>query len=242
MVADLRDTHSLDLPLRPKCLFITALNSIKDSLSQKISDLGLNAEVVIKLNVSEVFKSECVKIFFISPEMLKTNAVIDGLMSVGKDFVIKCVDEAHLFLSWGIVKKKGRKAFRPAMKLSTGELASLGGITLLQTATATSRSVQLLQEEFPEITRWKKIINNPFRSNITLIIPPPHTISSKYQNTLEPFIKRMLEFGENHLILVRSINSGSEMYFHLIRRFGTTSAGKSAVAFFHRFVRMKILS
>jgi superfamily II DNA helicase RecQ len=210
-------------------------------LSKKISDLGLKTEVVTTLNVSEVFKSESVRIYFISPEMLKTKAVIHGLMSVRNDFVIKCVDEAHLFLNWGIVKKKGRKAFRPAMKLSTGELASLGGITVLQTATATSRSMHLLQEEFPEITSWKKIINNPFRSNITLIIPPPHTISSKFQNTLEPFIKRMLDLGENHLILVRSINSGSEMYFHLVKRFGTTSEGKSSVAFYHRFIRMKII-
>ena len=85
MVADLRDTHSLDLPLLPKCLFITALNSLKDSLSKKISDLGLKTEVVTTLNVSEVFKSESVRIYFISPEMLKTHAVIDGLMSVGKD-------------------------------------------------------------------------------------------------------------------------------------------------------------
>ena len=154
---------------------------------------------------------------------MKQNCVIKALLGVRKDFVMKCVDEAHLFLAWGTEKKKGKKAFRPAMQLSSGELSSLSGITLLQTATATCRTVRLLQEEFPEISKWRQILNVPFRANITIIAPPPHAISSKFKVTLEPFVIRMLDNGESHLIIVRSINSGSVMFFHLWRRFPSSS-------------------
>ena len=143
-------------------------------------------------------------------------------------------------MSWGIVRKKGKKAFRPAMQLSSGELVSLGGVTLLQTATASSKTVRVLQCEFPEITNWRKMIQVPFRQNVTLIIPPPSTISSKFQITLEPFINRILDFDETYLILVRSVNMGTEVYFHLLRRLGQTSDPKRSVAFFHREYRMKL--
>jgi hypothetical protein len=46
----------------------------------------------------------------------------------------------------------------------------------------------------------------------------------------------MEDFGESHLILVRSINSGTEIYFHLLRKLSSTPDGKKtvAVAFYHR--------
>ena len=204
--------------------------------------LGLESEVITQLNVKEVVKSSSVKILFVSPELLKLNEVIQSLISVSASFVIKCIDEAHLFLSWGTKQKnrKKAKAFQPAMLLSTGELSSLCGITLLQTATATSKSVRLLQDQFPEITNWRKFLKVPIRENVTFIAPPPSVISSKFQDTLEPFIRRMLDFGETHLVLVRSINSGTEMYFYLWRRLSSLN-GRHAVAFYHRKLAQNLL-
>ena len=201
---------------------------------KNMAKLGFDAEIVTVKNVKDVVRSESVHILFISPETLKSDLVIQSLLSVKNDFVIKCVDEAHIFVAWGVEKKKGQKAFRPAMQLSTGELSCLSGLTLLQTATASCKTMSVLQNEFPEIGKWNKIINVPFRENVTLIIPPSNVISSKYQETLEPFIKRILNFGESHLILVRSINMGTEVYFYLLKRLGLESDGKRSVAFYHR--------
>ena len=167
--------------------------------------------------------------------MLKQNCIVQALICVGRDFVIKCIDEVHLFNSWGLKKSGKFKAFRPAMQLSTGELASIGGFTLLQTATASSKTVRILKEEFPEISTWNSITNVPFRSNISIIIPPPCDISSRFQVILEPFVRRMVDFGENHLVLVRSINSGTEIFFHLMSKLSTLN-GKRTVAFYHRYV------
>ena len=173
-----------------------------------------------------------IKIILLSPEVLKRNEVIKSLMDVRSSIILKCVDEAHLFYSWGIEKQKG-ETFRPAMQLSTGELASLGGITLLQTATASCRTMRMLVGEFPEISSWKKILDVPYRSNVTIVVPPPSTIPSRYQEVLAPFIRRILDFQEPHLIIARSINSGTEIYFFLLRMLGTTYEDKS-VAFYHR--------
>ena len=128
-----------------------------------------------------------------SPEVLKRKEVIKTLMSVRTSIIIKVVDEAHLFFSWGLEKKRG-KTFRPAMQLSTGELTCLGGLTLLQTATATSKTMRLLEAEFPEVSSWKKVLNVPYRSNISIIIPPSNTLSNNYQDILAPFVKRILDF------------------------------------------------
>ena len=226
----------MGLPERPKCLFVTALNSLRESLSKNMKTLRFDSEIITPTNCKAILKSKSTKIFFISPESLKQNCIIQALISVGSDFVIKCIDEVHLFNSWGLKKNGKFKAFRPAMQLSTGELASIGGLTLLQTATCSSKSVRILKEEFPEIDKWNNIINVPFRTNISIIIPPPSDISSKYQVTLEPFVRRMEDFGENHLVLVRSINSGTEVFFHLLSKLSTTLNGKRTVAFYHRNV------
>ena len=233
LVEELKANLDLNLPANPKCLFLTPLNSIRDSLSKNMKSLGLDAEILTKSNAVEVLKSDTVKILFLSPELLNTQTIIQALLSVSKEFVIKVIDEVHLYLSWGIKKKRG-KSFRPAMQLSTGELSSVGGITLLQTATASCKTVRILQEQFPEITSWKKITNVPFRSNVTLVVPPPHSISSKFQDVLEPFIMRMVNFGEVHLIVVRSITKGTEIYFHLLGRLSSLCDGKKSVAFYHR--------
>ena len=148
LVEDLKMHHDVDLPSCPKCLFVTALNSIKGSLSMKLSKLGLDAEIITKENADELLTSKNVKVFLVSPEVMKQDKVTRALLCVAKDFVIKCIDEAHLFLSWGMTKRKGGKVFRPSMNFSSGELASLGGLTLLQTATATSRTVRILSTIF----------------------------------------------------------------------------------------------
>jgi hypothetical protein len=101
-------------------------------------------------------------------------------------------------MTWGVEKTKGR-AFRPAMQLSTGELASLGGLTLLQTATASCKTIRIMQAEFPEIKSWKKILSVPYRPNVSVIIPPTSVISGRFQDLLDPFVKRMMDFGEQHL-------------------------------------------
>jgi hypothetical protein len=136
-------------------------------------------------------------------------------------------------MTWGVEKTKGR-AFRPAMQLSTGELASLGGLTLLQTATASCKTIRIMQAEFPEIKSWKKILSVPYRPNVSVIIPPTSVISGRFQDLLDPFVKRMMDFGEQHLIIVRSINSGIEIYFHLLKRLGLNADGKKTVAFYQR--------
>ena len=89
------------------------------------------------------------------------------------------------------------------MALSTGELSGLGGKLLLMTATATKKTMRILQDQFPEVTKWKTILNLPFRSNVTMLVPPPETVSSKFEETLDPFIKRMKLHKETYLILVR---------------------------------------
>ena len=102
-----------------------ALNSIKDSLVQNMKSMGLSAVVMTSANAQDVVASTEVKIILLGPELLKLRSVVQALLSVRETFVIKCVDEAHLFMAWGVETKKG-KHFRPAMKLSTGELSTLG--------------------------------------------------------------------------------------------------------------------
>ena len=89
------------------------------------------------------------------------------------------------------------------MALASGELSAVGGKFLFMTATATSHTIRLLMEQLPEIKDWKIILNSPMRDNITLLIPPPEILSSKFEIALLPFISRMNELGEVYLILVR---------------------------------------
>ena len=119
---------------------MTALNSIKQSLLKGLRDTGLQAEALTSENAREVVKSREIKIILVSPEALKNKRVTEALLSERSAFVIKCVDEAHLFMEWGIQKRK-KKSFRPAMKLSTGELSSLGKITLQSDKSSLSKFV-----------------------------------------------------------------------------------------------------
>ena len=91
-------------------------------------------------NSKQVLSSSTIKIVFVSPEVLEQTCVVQALLAVKESIILKLVDEAHLFAAWGVQKKKGR-SFRPAMRLSSGELSCLGGITVLQTATASSKTI-----------------------------------------------------------------------------------------------------
>ena len=89
------------------------------------------------------------------------------------------------------------------MSLSTGELSSLGGSTLMMTATATSKTVSVLKERFPEIRKWTNITTSPARDNVTLVVPPPRILPSNLENMLEPFMLLSRDEGKSLLILVR---------------------------------------
>ena len=82
-------------PSKPKVLFLTALNSLKLSLVNNVKTLGLNAEAVTSENLEELLNSDT-SVFFISPEVLKLQAVTRILLKHRSEFVLKCVDEAHL--------------------------------------------------------------------------------------------------------------------------------------------------
>ena len=105
-------------------------------------------------------------------------------------------------MNWGL-QKNSKAAFRPAMALSTGELASLEGKLILLTATATQKTLRILKDQFPEVSRWKTILNLPVRNNVTIVIPPPDLVSTKFEKTLSPFVTSMKNNHETFLVLVR---------------------------------------
>ena len=89
------------------------------------------------------------------------------------------------------------------MALSSGELSSLGGKLMLMTATATKRTMRVLQDQFPEVAKWKLILNMPLRKNVTILVPPPELLSASFEAILSPFLDRMKLMNETYLILVR---------------------------------------
>ena len=89
------------------------------------------------------------------------------------------------------------------MALSSGELSSLGGKLLLMTATATKKTMRVLQEQFPEVSKWSLLLHLPLRNNVTILVPPPQQIPSNFEATLAPFVKRMKENKETYLVIVR---------------------------------------
>ena len=89
------NSYGYSFPPQPKVLFVTALNSLKESLVNNTKTLGLNAEAVTGDNLESLLKSET-SVLFISPEVLKLPAVTKTLIQNRACFVLKCVDEAHL--------------------------------------------------------------------------------------------------------------------------------------------------
>ena len=89
------------------------------------------------------------------------------------------------------------------MALSTGELSGLNGIMLMMTATATPTTLRILQNQFPEISKWKNLLNPPLRENVSVIVPPTDIISPKMEIALVPFIFDMKEHQKVYLVIVR---------------------------------------
>ena len=58
MVSDLNQKLNLGLSDSPKCLFLTALNSVKDSLYHKIMSMGLDVGILTKSNAAEMLNSK----------------------------------------------------------------------------------------------------------------------------------------------------------------------------------------
>ena len=135
-------------------------------------------------------------------------------------------------VSWGL-KKKNAPAFRPDMELISGELCALGGKILMMTATATMKTMRILKEQFPEVKKWKNVLNSPMRSNVAIIVPPPDVISRKFEVTLAPFISKMKHNDETCLILVRGINKGCDIYLYLLKEFNDFSSLKRKIALYH---------
>ena len=98
------------------------------------------------------------------------------------------------------------------MELSTGELSGLEGSLLMMTATATPKTMRVLQSQFPEIAKWKNLLSPPLRQNVVLLVPPPETLSSKLEVLLSPFVQDMKENKRTYLILVRGFYQISYIY------------------------------
>ena len=100
--------------------------------------------------------------------------------------------------------KNGKTAaFRPAMSLATGELSGIGGKFIFMTATASKRTIRILMNELPELQKWDVILNSPMRDNVTMVIPHPDKVSSKFEVALTPFVDRINKLKEVYLIIVR---------------------------------------
>ena len=113
--------------------------------------------------------------------------------------------DLHIALSFSVVnwglKKKSKNAFRPAMELLSGEVSGFGCKTLMMTATATNKTIRVLQNQLPEISNWTNLLSLPTRENVVMIVPPPEELSSKVEVLLEPFIKDMKSNSTVYLIL-----------------------------------------
>ena len=109
--------------------------------------------------------------------------------------------------SWGMANGS-KRAFRPDMCISSGEISGLSGKVLLMTATATQKTIRVLKSQLPEISKWRNLIHSPLRTNCVNIVPPPEILSSKLEVLLAPFVKDMRIHNTTYLILVR----GEELF------------------------------
>ena len=153
--------------------------------------------------------------------------------------------------SWGLAKGP-KRAFRPAMSLASGELSGLKGSTLMMTATATPRTMRVLQSQFPEIVKWTNLLSPPLRKNVTLLVPPPDIINSKVEVALAPFVEDMKNNKKPYLILVRGkqaffknssnhfvaifigINKGTAIYLSILKSLNDPCEEGRSVGFYHR--------
>ena len=73
----------------------------------------------------------------------------------------------------------------------------------MMTATATPKTIRILESQLPEISKWRYLLSPPLRKNVVTIVPPPEALSNKVEVLLEPFIHDMKEHQTTYLILVR---------------------------------------
>ena len=135
--------------------------------------------------------------------------------------------------NWGM-DKKSKRAFRPAMNLLSGEVSGIGCKLMLMTATATQKTIRILQNQLPEISNWVNYLSLPVRDNVVMVVPPPEKLSAKVETLIEPFVQDMKVNGTTYLFLVRSINKGTEVFLHLLKSLHDPSSKIRNVVFFHR--------
>ena len=119
------------------------------------------------------------------------------------------------------------------MSLLSGEVSGINGKVLMMTATATSKTIRILKNQLPEITKWKNLLSSPMRNNVVMVVPPPEILSSKVEVLLEPFIKEMKN-NKCFLVIVRGINKGTQIYLHLLKLLHSTPSEDRRIGFFHR--------
>ena len=73
----------------------------------------------------------------------------------------------------------------------------------MMTATATAKTLRLLKDQFPEISKWKTILNSSLRENVTQVVPPPEILPSNLENLLEPFLHDIKRNKKSYLVLIR---------------------------------------
>ena len=123
----------------------------------------------------------------------------------------------------------------------------------MMTATATPKTIRILESQLPEISKWRYLLNPPLRKNVVTIVPPPEALSNKVEVLLEPFIHDMKEHQTTYLILVRGnffiqsldfflqfmfplkgINKGTRVYLHLLKVLNDPNKEHRQIAFYHR--------
>ena len=75
----------------------------------------------------------------------------------------------------------------------------------MMTATATRKTIRILKDQLPEVSKWTTILKPPSRQNVTILVPPVEVISPKFEVTLAPFIKMMKKERKSFLVIVRGM-------------------------------------
>ena len=75
----------------------------------------------------------------------------------------------------------------------------------MMTATATKKTIRILKDQLPEVSKWTTILNPPSRQNVTILVPPVEVISPKFEVILAPFVKMMKNERQSFLVIVRGM-------------------------------------
>ena len=124
----------------------------------------------------------------------------------------------------------------------------------MMTATATPKTIRVLKNQLPEITKWRNLISPPLRRKVVTIVPPPEVLSSKVEVLLAPFIHDMRINQTPYLILVRGNNfqlfplcilnffpllisrhkQKNRIYLNLLKTVNDCRKEQRQIAFYHR--------